>query len=110
MKKLIITLMTIFLVGCLVGVANAGCPAGSYPSVDKWGNSICKSWSSGETNSIQGSIENCPPGTYRSIDGWGNPVCKSWEGNKQYHDTSKGCPAGTYPWTDTWGNSICKKY
>ncbi len=102
--------VAIILCLMMIGSANAACPIGTYEWVDKWGNRICKSFSSGKTNSIQGNTKNCPTGTYQSIDEWGNTICRSFRGNQKYYDTSKDCPIGSYEWVDEWGNSICKKH
>jgi hypothetical protein len=92
-----------------LGAVAQQCPTGSHPWVDQWGNRICKSFDSGGTTTIQGSLKNCPTGTHPWTDEWGNRICKSFEGNKQYYDTSKGCPVGFHPWVDNWGNRVCRK-
>ncbi len=86
------------------------CPVGSHPWVDQWGNRICKRFDSGQTTTIEGSLDKCPTGSYAWVDSWGNRICKSFEGGGQFYDTSKGCPTGTYPWVDDWGNPVCKRF
>jgi hypothetical protein len=106
MRKLIVT--TIFVAGV---AANAhACPIGSFPSVDSWGNQICKTLDTGQTTTIQGSVENCPIGTHPWVDNWGNKICQSFTGGAQYHDTSGGCPIGAYQWVDNWGNKVCRQF
>ena len=111
MKRSAIVL-SILLVVLAVGTeqTSAACPTGTYEWVDQWGNPICKSFDTGQTRSIQGTIKNCPTGTYQWVDEWGNQICKSFGGNQRYYDTSKGCPVGTYEWVDNWGNKICKPF
>jgi hypothetical protein len=79
-----------------------------FPSLDNWGNQICKTLDTGQTTTIQGSVENCPIGTHPWVDAWGNKMCQSFNGGAQYYDTSGGCPIGTYQWVDNWGNKICR--
>ena len=86
------------------------CAVGSYPWVDSWGNQICKNYSGGGTNTIQGSVDNCPTGTHPWVDNWGNRICQNSSGNQQYYDTSGGCPVGTFQWVDNWGNQVCKRF
>jgi hypothetical protein len=106
MRKLIVA--TIFVAGV---AANAGaCPIGSFPSVDNWGNQICKTLDTGQTTTIQGSVENCPVGTHPWVDTWGNKICQSFTGGSQYYDASGGCPIGMYQWVDNWGNKICRSF
>ena len=106
MRKLIV--VSIFTAGAAV-TAHA-CPIGSFPSVDNWGNQICKTLDTGQTTTIQGSVENYPIGTYPWVDTWGNKVCQVFTGGAQYHDTSSGCPVGTYQWVDGWGNKVCRQF
>jgi hypothetical protein len=63
-----------------------------FPSLDNWGNQICKTLDTGQTTTIQGSVENCPIGTHPWVDAWGNKMCQSFNGGAQYYDTSGGCP------------------
>ena len=87
--------------------ASAGCPIGSFPWTDLWGNQICKRFGDGSTATIEGGLDNCPVGTQPWTDMWGNRPCRSFSGGGQYYDTSQGCPIGTVRWTDTWGNHRC---
>jgi hypothetical protein len=107
MRKTIVALL-FFSSSVVLGYAE--CPIGSYPWVDNWGNQICRTFGSGQTTTIQGSLDNCPVGTHPWIDDWGNKICRSFSGNRQYYDTSGGCPIGTYEWTDNWGNPVCKRF
>ena len=100
-------LAAIFIIG--VGVEANACPIGSFPSVDNWGNQICKSFG-GQTTTIQGSVENCPIGSHPWVDSWGNRTCQSFDSGSQYYDTSGGCPIGTHPWVDNWGNQVCQGF
>jgi hypothetical protein len=68
----------IFAIGIVVN-ANA-CPVGSFPSVDNWGNQICKTFDFGQTTTIQGSIENCPVGKHPWTDNWGNKIARASTG------------------------------
>jgi|SRR5271157_6000962 len=103
--------MRIFIISItLLGVSSAfaqQCPIGSFPSVDSWGNQICKTFG-GATETIQGSLDTCPIGFHPWVDSWGNQVCQSFDSGTNAYDTSKGCPIGTTPWVDEWGNPICK--
>jgi hypothetical protein len=110
--------------GVLIGIvaalalgtpAYAGqCPAGSYPSVDNWGNQICKRFSDQSTATAQvPRDQQCPNGAYPTMDNFGNQVCRSFGASNQprtdYYDTSHGCPIGTIPWVDMYGNNVCKR-
>jgi len=86
----------------------SGCPAGSYPWADSFGNRTCKQFGSGATTSVQGSLSNCPAGTHPWVDGFGNSVCQSFDSGQKLYDTSHGCPTGTHPWQDNFGNPICQ--
>jgi hypothetical protein len=104
----------IMLFGLLLTFSQAalamGCPMGSFPWVDNWGNAICKRFSDGSaavTQTAPGS--SCPTGSFPSVDSWGNSMCKSFNGGTNYYDTSRGCPIGTMPWTDSWGNPVCRQ-
>ncbi len=111
MERLIfISVAILFLIVMSFSVFAQQCPIGSYPSVDNWGNRICKSFDTGRATTIEGGLDKCPTGTHIWVDEWGNRICKSFEGNQQYYDTLKGCPVGMYPWVDTWGNRVCKKF
>jgi hypothetical protein len=90
--------------------ACAACPIGSYPWVDKWGTSVCKSFGSGQNTVTQGSLSDCPAGSHPWVDKWGTRICQSFDGGTPYYDTSKSCPTGTHNWVDKWGNQICKPF
>ncbi len=103
--------LTALLYFMLVSQAAAqNCPVGSFPWVDNWGNSICKSFDTGQTRLLEGTLDRCPPGTFQWVDNWGNRICKSFGGSNQFYDTSEGCPIGTYSWVDNWGNPVCKRF
>lgn len=98
-------------------VAGAGAvsPAGAYPSVDSWGNKICKRSSDGGAATTEvPRNQTCPNGAYPTVDSYGNKICRSsgsgGRSGTDYYDTSKGCPAGTYPSVDSYGNKVCKKF
>jgi len=111
MRYLVAVMLGIALVGTLVcSDARAACPIGSYPWVDNWGNRVCKSFSSGQNTTTQGSLSQCPAGSHPWVDEWGNRICQSFNEGTRYYDTSKGCPIGTYSWVDNWGNKICKPF
>ena len=101
MKMLIALLLT------LQASTAFACPIGSFPSVNSWGNQICKTFGEGSTSTIQGGLANCPVGSHPGVDSWGNQVCQSFGGGS-YYDTSRGCPTGSYPSVDSWGNQTCK--
>jgi hypothetical protein len=110
-RKAAVVLSVLLLGGVLwTSRADAQCPVGTYPSVDSWGNRICKSFDGGGTRSIEGNLNNCPVGTHPGIDSWGNRMCQSSDSPQKFNDTSKGCPLGTYPWVDSSGNSVCKSF
>ena len=90
--------------------AEAACPIGSFPSVDNFGNQICKGFGSGDTRTLQGTTNQCPPGTHFDVDTYGNKVCKSFSNGQEFHDTSKGCPIGSFPSVDKYGNKVCKRF
>ena len=98
------------LFALLPSVASAGCPIGSFPWTDSWGNPICKRFGDGSTATIEGGLDNCPVGTQPWTDMWGNRTCRSLSGGGQYYDTSQSCPIGTVRWTDMWGNRVCKRF
>jgi hypothetical protein len=104
------TIAALLLVSGSIVPSYADCPFGSHPWVDNWGNQTCRMFGSGQTTTIQGSLDNCPTGTHPWTDNWGNRICKSFSGNSQYYDTSGGCPFGTHPWVDNWGNQACKRF
>jgi hypothetical protein len=88
----------------------ADCQTGSYPSLDTWGNKICKRFEDNSISSVQASPDSCPMGTQPWMDQWGNRVCQSYsEPAQQLYDTSAGCPAGTLSAMDNWGNQVCKR-
>jgi len=109
-KKLLLIITFLFLITMSFSAFAQQCPVGSYPSVDNWGNLICKSFDTGRSTTIEGSLDRCPTGTYASVDEWGNRICKGFKGTQRYYDTSKGCPIGTYPSVDNWGNQVCKRF
>src|SRR5438094_1658079 len=103
----VMAMVVAVVAGCLLSrPAHAGCPIGSHPWVDSWGNSICQRFD-GTTATVEGSLDDCPVGTHPWVDSWGNRVCQSFDGGSRLYDTSHGCPIGTHPWIDSWGNSIC---
>jgi hypothetical protein len=116
--KIAAVLLTSALVAATAGLSPAQaqqCPVGSYPSVDSWGNQVCKRFSDQSTATVQAPRgQACPTGSNQAVDTWGNPVCRSFESPNQprtdYYDTSKGCPAGTHEWVDNWGNKVCKSF
>ena len=101
-----LSLGLLLAIGALAtGSAHAACPIGSYPWVDKWGSPTCTSFSTGQDETTQGSLDRCRAGSYPWIDRWATKICKS-----DYYDTSRGCPASTYSWVDYWGNKICRAF
>jgi hypothetical protein len=90
------------------------CPIGSFPSVDQWGNQVCRPAMGGPPTVTQGTLDNCPIGSHAWVDQWGNRICKTFatpqQPSTQYYDTSRGCPIGTYQWVDNWGNKTCKRF
>ena len=91
------------------------CPAGGYPSVDNWGNQVCKRFSDQSTATTRvPHSQACPNGSAPAVDNWGNQVCRSFADPNRprtdYYDTSHGCPTGTYPSVDTYGNQVCKRF
>ncbi len=89
--------------------ALAICPAGSYSTLDSYGNTVCKSFA-GAIVTSDGSLSNCPMGSHPWVDAWGNHICQSFDANQRYYDTAHGCPIGTFPWVDEWGNRVCKSF
>ena len=109
MKALIVLLVSALASFVLAPTsAEAACPIGSYPWTDSRGNSICKSFDTGQPSSVQGTLSQCPTGTHPWVDSWGNRVCQSFDERQRLYDTSRGCPVGTYEWFDNWGNKVCK--
>lgn len=98
-----------FLIAVQASNTFADCPIGSFPSVDSWGNQICKTFG-GSTSSIQGGLDNCPVGSYPFVDNLGNRVCQTFNSGTRYYDTTAGCPIGSHPWVDNWGNQVCKSF
>ena len=89
--------------------AQAGCPSGTYPMIDQWGQNVCKRMDAGTTSPPAGSFE-CPPGTAPTVDSWGNRACRALgRGGSGVYDPSRGCPAGFYEWVDRWGNATCRR-
>lgn len=90
------------------------CPIGSFPSIDQWGNQVCRPIGGGAPNAAQGTLDNCPIGSFPSIDTYGNRVCKTFSSpqqpSREYYDTSQGCPIGTFTSIDNFGNSVCKGF
>ena len=91
------------------------CPMGSYPSVDSWGNQICRRVSDQSAATAQVPRgQTCPNGAYPTVDGYGNQICRSFNTPNQprtdYYDTSRGCPMGSYPSVDSYGNNVCKRF
>lgn len=91
------------------------CPMGSFPSVDSWGNQVCKRFGDQSTATAQVQRgQQCPNGAYPTVDNFGNQICRSFNAPNQpgtdYYDTSKGCPMGTFPTVDTYGNNVCKRF
>jgi hypothetical protein len=91
------------------------CPAGTYPSVDTWGNQVCKRFSDNSAAAVQTPHNQaCPNGAYPTVDKWGTQVCRTFDTPNQprtdYYDTSKGCPVGSLPSMDSWGNKVCKPF
>jgi len=91
------------------------CPNGSYPTVDSFGNNICKSISDGRPQTTQVPHgQQCPNGAYPTVDKFGNNICRSMSTPNQprtdYYDTSKGCPVGMIPSVDSFGNNVCKRF
>ncbi|HEX2858585.1 MAG TPA: hypothetical protein VHP58_00010 [Alphaproteobacteria bacterium] len=86
------------------------CSVGTYPWTDEWGNKICKSFTDGETRSVQVKDGDCPIGSHPSMDKWGNKTCDSFTKKETYYDTSKGCPIGMHPSVDKWGNPACTPF
>jgi hypothetical protein len=91
------------------------CPTGSYPSIDSFGNQICKRFGDGSTASAKVPRgQTCPTGAYPTVDNYGNQICRSFDSpNKprtDYYDTSKGCPTGTHQSVDSYGNQVCKRF
>ncbi len=87
------------------------CPIGSYPSVDNFGNRICKRSSDGSAASTEVPRgQTCPIGAYPTVDSYGNKVCRSSNGGGDSYDTSKGCPTGSYRSVDSYGNKVCKPF
>jgi len=71
----------VILIMCSGSAVHAACPIGSFPWMDSWGNPICKSFSTGATQTITpapGSVGGCPVGSHPWVDAWGNPVCQSF--------------------------------
>ena len=78
MRTIIVVLVIVSAwVAALPAPVHAGCPTGSYPFVDNWGNNICRSFDDGGTRSIEGSLSRCPTGTHPWVDSWGNQICQS---------------------------------
>jgi hypothetical protein len=102
------------LVASACGSAQAQqCPAGAFPTVDNWGNKVCRRFSDQSTATTEvPRNQTCPNGAYPTVDGYGNRICRSFETPNQprtdYYDTSKGCPAGMFPTVDGYGNRVCK--
>jgi hypothetical protein len=115
--KVVTALMLAALVSTSAGLAPAKaqqCPAGTFPTVDSWGNQVCKRLSDQSTAMVQKPPgQACPNGAHPAVDNFGNQICRSEAMGSQpqtdYYDTSKGCPAGTIPWVDTFGNHVCKR-
>jgi hypothetical protein len=101
----------LLFIAVLLGTSSAfaQCPIGSFPSVDNWGNQICKTFNN-STSTIQGSLDNCPVGSHPFVDNWGNRICQTFGSGTRYYDTSGGCPIGTFPGVDSWGNQTCKSF
>lgn len=110
MIRALIIAAIICIVMLAVSAAEAACPTGSYSWVDLWGNKICKRFDSGNTVTIEGTLDKCPVGSYPWTDSWGNRVCRSFNSGSDSYDTSRGCPVGSYPWVDSWGNRVCKSF
>lgn len=92
-----------------------GCPPGSLPSVDMWGNKICKRLGDGAAVTTQAPRgQRCPLGSHPTVDNFGNQVCRAAAVGDQpqtdYYDTSKGCPIGTVPGFDEFGRKGCKRF
>lgn len=102
----------VMAVTMLATPAMAGCPTGSYPWVDSWGNEICRAFGSGNTVTISPPAGGgCPYGTFPTRDSWGTAICKEFgRSGQSYYDTSRGCPAGTFQTIDSWGNPACKSF
>lgn len=83
------------------------CNPGTYQWTDEWGNRICKSFESGNTQSVEVKSGECPVGSHPSMDKWGNKTCDSFTKKETYYDTSKGCPIGMHPGMDKWGSPSC---
>ena len=89
--------------------SSATCPTGSFPTVDNWGNAICRRIGTGTTATAQPNpATGCPNGSFPSVDGMENNVCKSFNAGPTYYDTSHGCPNGMAPSIDKWGNNTCR--
>ena len=106
--------MRAFLLGVLILAPSlawaAACPIGSLPSVDNFGNQICKSINTGATDSMKGSVDRCPLGTQPDFDAFGTRVCKKFDTGEKFYDTSRGCPMGTLPAVDMYGKKVCQKF
>ena len=114
MKSFLALCAVVMMAGLAAPAAAQNCPIGSYPSVDSWGNNICKRTGGGGTASVQApSGGGCPIGSYPTVDRYGNQVCRqpgsSSRPQTDYYDTSKGCPIGSYPSVDSYGNKVCKR-
>lgn len=92
------------------------CPAGSYPSVDSFGNQVCKRFSDQSTATAQVPRgQTCPMGSFPTVDSYGNQICRSQgaapsQPHTDYYDTSRGCPAGTFQTVDAYGDPVCKRF
>ncbi|MFC3068706.1 hypothetical protein [Phenylobacterium soli] len=110
-----LALSALFAVGAALPAQAQQCPVGSYPSVDTWGNQVCKRFGDNSTATAQTPRgQQCPTGAHPAVDKWGNQICRTFDSPGQprtdYYDTSKGCPAGTHEWVDQWGNKVCKPF
>jgi hypothetical protein len=90
------------------------CPVGAVPSVDSWGNRICRR-ADGSTATAQApNGQTCPIGAVPTVDAWGTRICRSEASGAQprtdSYDTRKGCPTGSIPSVDSWGAKVCKPF
>lgn len=105
MRHLLVVLCVAF-----PSAAWAACPLGTFPSLDNFGNQICKRFDTGATDSVRVPAGQCPNGSHKAVDEYGNHICESYTGDRQrYYDTSKGCPNGFIPFPDEFGRMGCKR-
>lgn len=52
--------LAVLVVGPLARESHAACPIGSYPWVDNWGTSVCKSFGGGAEYGHAGKFERLP--------------------------------------------------